>query len=656
LLVSRRPLISILFFFALGLVWGTVWPTVWIFLAALLLCAVIVTLTTPVSCALMPGLYCAVMLLAMGYSWLRAEPMGRAEEKRQHTLTVISKAKFITRYRTLYRALLHMEGRSKNPLVNLVLDGAPTFSLRRGERVRAFARIDRFGVTVWQLKANWKRCQKIPPGPSVASLQALQRAFKKSFVRLPRLHRGLLSSMLLGDRTEVDSNTKRLFQRTGTAHLLAISGLHVSLVAGLIFLLLRLSMVRPSFQILAAMAAIWFYITLVGGPPSSVRAGLLLTSYLFARLFGLSTDPWNLLAFTGLVLIVWDPDLIYNVGTQLSFATFSGIVFCSPYLKSSSTELFPSLPRLSRFLLWLRGSLCVTAAAFVGGSPVVIYHFGLLQPTGLIANLPALPIFSLLLTVSLLGTLLGLIHPLLAWPFIELAGLLSSLLLQVLGWMDGLLPSIKAIDLGHFSLLLPVLIALCSLCIFRGRGKLASIVAAVIFCCLSSTPATRPLRFRRGEDFVQSLPNLKTGQSVKLHFEGGRVFWLTDHGRQLIKLKQQRWSKGTWFSGPLTIHRLERGLLRIVVGDQSVLWLRRHRRRTLQYFQHHSIASDDVLLVQCWLPEPIFQAMSRTWAGSVIVYQGTFSSSLKASTIFHERQLTIEFGSSITVKRLEKTQ
>lgn len=142
--------------------------------------------------------------------------------------------------------------------------------------------------------------------------------------------RGMVKAILLGIRDELDQDQKTSFARSGTMHVLAVSGSHVAIIYGALFIALRGLGEKQRWRIVRAAAillVLWFYAGLTGFTPSVLRATLTFTLFCIADMTRWRTDPINSLAASAFVLLVWDPRMLTQLSFQLSFLAVLGIAF-----------------------------------------------------------------------------------------------------------------------------------------------------------------------------------------------------------------------------------------------------------------------------------------------------------------------------------------
>lgn len=218
--------------------------------------------------------------------------------------------------------------------------------------------------------------------------------------RYPAPERLLLTSLLTGIR-EYDPQYYRQFSASGTAHLLAISGLHVGFVWTLGFVVLGLAPLGLRGRILLATPLALAYVTLAGAPISAVRAAIFLAFAAVAILVRRRFSPLQALLWTAcLCILIW-PGSPYSIGFQFSFL----IVLC--------LLLWGQIPQRGN---WLRDSLWICILAFLGSLPVTAAHFGAISLVSPLVNLVAIPLFALFVPLAALAVLLPLPEALVSLP------------------------------------------------------------------------------------------------------------------------------------------------------------------------------------------------------------------------------------------------
>ena len=238
-----------------------------------------------------------------------------------------------------------------------------------------------------------------PPNPLRHPLLFARGRTEERLLALFPRHFALTEALLLGRRERMDDDVRDRFVRAGLVHLLAISGAHVALFAAMLLLLgdaLRLPRDRVRGGTIAVTA---LYLALIGAPGSALRAGIMLSLALLARILQRPSATLPIVAASALGLLALDPRSILDPGVQLSYAGIGALML------AARVPLDP-LPRPLR-----RGpgravteAVIVSVAAFVFTAPVTAHHFGAVSPVSIVANLPAVPLTSLAL-IGVVGSL-----------------------------------------------------------------------------------------------------------------------------------------------------------------------------------------------------------------------------------------------------------
>ena len=263
----------------------------------------------------------------------------------------------------------------------------------------------------------------------------------------PSLHAQLLKGILLGKRSDLPTETLDIFRNSGTFHVLAVSGLHVGLVA--MFCYFGFSRLRFPQKVicLLTIAAVLIYACLIGFRPSVFRASLMAILFLFATVIDRDADLFNLLGFAALVLLLLNPLQVWDVGFQLSFVAVASIVYFVPKMEKPLRRLWDnaddspsqgSISVLTRFrnatVKWLILSYFVTLAAQIGTTPLIAYHFFRAYPLGFIVGPFAVGLVSLIVAVGMASICVGFI-----WlPLAKLLALLNHAIISIFLWLIGI--------------------------------------------------------------------------------------------------------------------------------------------------------------------------------------------------------------------------
>jgi competence protein ComEC len=203
------------------------------------------------------------------------------------------------------------------------------------------------------------------------------------------------AALTTGNRSGFTTAFRSALSVTGLSHTVAISGLHISFIAGIFIWLFGGARRAAPF----AIPAVILFAAIVGFPPSAVRACVMITLMLSALLIKRDYDSRTALAFAFAIVLAFNPDAVFDIGMWLSFlATFGIITFAGRWNRAVITKLPPRLGFLSGAVQ----SLSTTAAALIFTTPLVASVFGVVSIIAPITNLIALPVISVLFISSIL--------------------------------------------------------------------------------------------------------------------------------------------------------------------------------------------------------------------------------------------------------------
>lgn len=252
------------------------------------------------------------------------------------------------------------------------------------------------------------------------SLENIYRMF-------PDPESSLMAGILLGVDTGLTQDLQQAFKNTGTAHIIAISGFNISIIAGL-FMTFFSKFLGPRRGAVLAIAGIAFYTLLVGADAAVVRAAIMGSLALFAKQVGRRQLALNTLLAVALGMTIVNPLYLWDVGFQLSFfATLGLILYADPFSQFANriiTRYFPG-STAEKFAQLFSEFVLLTLAAQVTTIPIMAYHFQRISLVSFLANpfiLPAQPAVMILgglaVLLSLIWFPLGQIAAWVTWPFV----------------------------------------------------------------------------------------------------------------------------------------------------------------------------------------------------------------------------------------------
>lgn len=285
----------------------------------------------------------------------------------------------------------------------------------------------------------------------------------------------LAKAMVLGDQEGLDSDIKRLYQKNGIAHLIAISGLHIAMIGGVLYQTLR--KLLGSYFVSAGFGVCFIlsYGMMTGFSGSTVRAVMMLTVSIGADVWGRRYDMVTAVAASLFFMLMVNPCQITQVGFLLSFGAVIGIAVVNPVWK----QIFPHLPQ---FFDGLEVSISVQITLF----PILLYYFYEIPLYGIFLNVIVIPVMSLLLALLVLAGIAGCFLLESAYWFAKPAQIIFMLYEQLCIWCEGL--PFHTVCIGRPSVIWIAvyysILAVALLAVYKKKRKIVFILG-ITFCLLS---------------------------------------------------------------------------------------------------------------------------------------------------------------------------
>ncbi|MEM6552967.1 MAG: ComEC/Rec2 family competence protein [Planctomycetota bacterium] len=284
------------------------------------------------------------------------------------------------------------------------------------------------GLGVW--------VERLRSRAAAAADRSLSRGFVQEDAQL-----GLLRALLLGRRAELSEQTHDQFRRVGLAHILSISGAHLGVLLGMVWLVARVLTGRPRRSALIVLVVLGLFVLAVPMRTPIVRAAVMAGLFCMGALSGRRVSAVGLLALSCVLVLLWKPADLFNAGFQLSFAAVLGILlFTEPVMervwpKDSALEEEGGAWWLARKVV---EAFVVGGVAFLSVTPMVMLHFGLLSPLAVVLSTASILPLGVLLAVGYVKVLVGMVLPsvslVLAGPLRWLSGVLTGLVEEASGW------------------------------------------------------------------------------------------------------------------------------------------------------------------------------------------------------------------------------
>ncbi len=262
------------------------------------------------------------------------------------------------------------------------------------------------------LPSNWQYC-----GIGIEYLSILEqikiKALKVRYGLLKKIEKmsgsndskAILKAVILGEKASLTKSLRATYSQTGTSHLLALSGLHLSVIFSLLLLLTR-SLSSALIRACIVLTSIWIYAFIVGLPVSVLRAAVMFSILTFIQLLNRKAFSLNSLSCAALVLLFANPLLLWDVSFQMSFLSVVAIFLFYPLFTFS---LSPATSFIGRFFNAVIKMMVVSLSAQIGVAPLVLYYFGGFPTYFLLSNVIAVPVFIVVVYtafVALLGSVL----------------------------------------------------------------------------------------------------------------------------------------------------------------------------------------------------------------------------------------------------------
>lgn len=277
----------------------------------------------------------------------------------------------------------------------------------------------------------------------------------------------IAKALLTGERGGIPESTNDAYRSSGIFHILSISGLHMAIMGGAVFWLVRFILALiPSIALrypikkwaaIAAIAGSLAYLAISGGAFATVRSFIMITIMFFAILLDRPAIALRNVALSALVILVLFPESLLDVGFQMSFAAVVALVAAYEMMRARFGDSRPRQPGWSGMVgLFLGGIIISTVIASAAVTPFAIYHFHKTQHYAVLANLLAVPICNLVVMPAALATLV--LMPLgLEWAPLVVMGFgidVMSAVARLVGGLPGAVGVLPSISTSAFGFML----------------------------------------------------------------------------------------------------------------------------------------------------------------------------------------------------------
>lgn len=254
----------------------------------------------------------------------------------------------------------------------------------------------------------------------------------------------LLAGIVLGVTSDIPDALQEEFRQTGTFHLFSVSGLHVGMIALILWQALRMAGVGRGIATCVIIPALFFYALLTGWKPSSVRAATMAAIFLIGMASGRQSIPLNSLCAAAFVILLQSTNELFNPGFQLSFTVVAAILLVARPLQDRirrrlEPDAFIPVPLWTKWQKQQHGAaghtaglLAVSLAAWVGSVPLTVFYFHMVSLSALVANLLVVPLSFLIMATAVLALASGVAAAALAAVFNNANLVFTKILLLVI--------------------------------------------------------------------------------------------------------------------------------------------------------------------------------------------------------------------------------
>lgn len=212
---------------------------------------------------------------------------------------------------------------------------------------------------------------------------------------------GFLKAILIGDRAELDDELRKSFVKTGTVHILAISGLNLVMIAAIVFAILGIFRIPKRSSLIAVTLFVIVYSFVAGSSPPIVRATVISVIFAIGYLLNREADGLNSLAIAAFLILLWNPKELFDPSFQLSFISVASIIIFTPRIDALlGVSGKKGKTFLERMRIYICKGVSVSVAAWAGTWPVIVSYFNIVSPVSILANLLIIPILFVITSAS----------------------------------------------------------------------------------------------------------------------------------------------------------------------------------------------------------------------------------------------------------------
>jgi len=313
---------------------------------------------------------------------------------------------------------------------------------------------------------------------------AARKAINEKLDRLfDAIELGFVKALMTGDRSDLPRSAQFALTGAGLSHIISVSGMHVVFLVSMLLFVFK----RQKTAATVAVPVMLFFVAMTGSAPSAIRALVMQTILLAAKIAGREEDPVTSLSAAILVLLIINPFCIMDIGLQLSFLATLGMILFSPRLQMKIYSAIPGKRRRNPVIKFLVNALCATISANALTMFPVLWYFGRLSLISPLSNLMSLWMVSLVFYLCTICVVLAFVW-LPAAEFIAIPISLGVRYINRIASISARIPYAVLDVKNPFIFIWIIFIAFLSLlCIFNRKNmrlaRVAALLAATTFGC-----------------------------------------------------------------------------------------------------------------------------------------------------------------------------
>lgn len=311
-------------------------------------------------------------------------------------------------------------------------------------------------ATCYVDNSNWQSVEGETHGFSLSDLHSLQEKMCETYrenglgydeTEFDGNGNAIIEAMTTGSRANLTKEMRDNFSKSGVSHILALSGFHLSIIYAFLQILMMVwlvPLVWKRWLRLLTLICIWTFAFIAGMPASLVRASIMISIMIIADLLGRNSKPLNSLSLAALIMLLWKPFSLLDVGFQLSFLSMLGLSTVGQYMFGISSRWLRNNIYINKvwglrsLLTFIIGMAITTFVCSLFTFPAVAYYFGSIPVIGLVSNLVISLLATLLLWCSVLWWIL--------FPILPVRTFIGNIMSSIASMMDNFTAQIASLS------------------------------------------------------------------------------------------------------------------------------------------------------------------------------------------------------------------